>query len=236
MIDFEEAIKRPFTSLGVLAFGGLLLSLIWVLSFAANVAQVLNILVLLIGFFWEGFLIEVAHFQLIGKKKVPSWSNFRRLFLSGVMAMIVSIVYWLPTILLMVPVVMFLITLPSSEISVGGIISLIFFGTAAGIVGLVTWYIAPLALVRYARSYRLKDAFAFRTVFRQAFTITYFTAFLFVFSYGLALLVLGIISVITIIGPLIALFLLPAAHSITMYMVYASVVKKLDFKVQRKKR
>lgn len=82
MIDFEEAIKKPFTDLGKLVLG-IILSVVPIINWIA-----------------QGYVIENSG---LGRnkpsKKMPEWDNLGEYFIKGLTSYIIILIYILPAII-----------------------------------------------------------------------------------------------------------------------------------------
>jgi hypothetical protein len=92
MVSYEEAVKKPFTDLKKLLIGILL-----------SIIPIANLVV-------TGFAIESSG---VGKakpsKKMPEWKEFWYLFVKGLAAVVIKIIYMIPAVLVIVVAVGFAI-------------------------------------------------------------------------------------------------------------------------------
>jgi len=209
MVDYGQALKKPFTDLKKLIIG-ILLSMIPIVD---------STLV-------TGFEIESSG---LGKtkpsRKMPEWKHWKYLFMKGFGAAVVKLAYMLPAIILigigviitavdivqmlqdaMTPDIIY--TISNDEIAAqefgqafwakNGLsiittmlkISPIFI--AGGILFLLAEFLSPIAVLNYLKKKRLGAAFEFGLVFRKSFTTKYILA---VLTMVLVAIVLGSILV-----------------------------------------
>ena len=153
-MSFGNALHRPFTDWKKLGIGALV-TLVPILNFATF-----------------GYALRCANTK---KDDLPDWSEFGELWVSGIVALIISLIYAIPYMIIMFATVG---TAMMSAFSGSGSMM---FGTLGGgmlitvLVGLLTFYIAPVAVLRANRE-GFGAAFHFGDVFRNAFTGTYFMA------------------------------------------------------------
>jgi hypothetical protein len=221
MVNYEEAVKKPFTDLGKL-FLGVVLSAFPVLNWIS-----------------QGFVLECSG---VGKnrpsRKMPAWKNFKDLIIKGFLSYLVIFVYAIPAILVfsvsvgyafaslfptfvgMIPEGMssgasgagmaqmfsqnwmqLLPTLFSASIV---LIPMIALGI---ILLLLAVYMSPIAILNYIKSRKFEKAFDLGFVMKKTFTVKY------LFAWLMAILIALVIkSVLTIwlgtwIGSAAAIFI-----------------------------
>ena len=210
-MNFTEAVKRPFQDLKTLIIG-IIIMLIPIVNFTVG----------------AGYFIECARTRLKGSKKLPEWKDWGKLFMKGVGAFVIGLVY-------AIPVIVVLLLTVGSTILAGGLSGLI-NGSGLAIVnalatlgiGLVVTFVVAIivslvssaALIRYADKGNFGAAFEFSAVFKKAFTGTYFSAWLITMIY--VLIVVFVLSIIPVIGSIIASFIV----GVTMYTFLAEAYKK----------
>ena len=204
MVKYKEAFKRPFTDVIKLLIGILL-----------NIIPIVNFLA-------QGYHLECARTSNKKKYKLPKWKNWGNLFVRGLLSTIIGIIYLLPTLIILFIGVgtAFLTTITTQEIlpilATGG--PLIIIGL---ILGIVTAYIAPMAIINYAMNYKFLTGFEFGKIFKKAFTGTYFVAWLLVGIYGVVLSL--IFNFIPVVGSGISSFI----AGITMFTVLGEIYSKV---------
>jgi uncharacterized protein involved in cysteine biosynthesis len=238
MVNYDEAIRKPFTDLKNLVIG-IVLSLIPIVNFTVV----------------TGFAIESSG---LGKtkpsKKMPEWRDWGNLFIKGLTALVIKIIYMIPAVLVIaLGVGVALSDLAGSvlgstitpelmnQIETGEttsqqilnifrenwylILPAIIKAAPALIIGfilaLIASFVTPIAVLNYLKNKRFNAAFEFGTVFKKALTGKYVTAWLVVAIIGT---ILGfILSLIPIIGQTILSFIM----GIIGYSIYGQVYKEV---------
>lgn len=219
MVDYEQAIKKPFTDIVKLLIG-IVLSMIPI-----------------IHWFAKGFILESSG---LGKtrpsKKMPEWKNWRDLFIKGLLSDIIFLIYAIPAI------VIFLIGVGYAAAS----LIETYFGTVLGqniaqnwvlaipsliaaapiillgfILMLIAIYLIPIAILNYIKTKRFSAAFELNSVFKKAFTGKYFVVWL--AAIIITAIITIILSFIPIIGPGIAFFI----TGVIAYSLYGQIYKEI---------
>jgi len=187
MVQYGIAIKRPFTDIKKLVIGFLL-----------NILPIVNFLVI-------GYQLECAKTAMNRNFKLPDWKNWGELFIRGLLNVILVIIYAIPFFIVLA---ILGITVFTSLIEAGITQSpaniLSGLGSAIGgsiilvIIGVLTVYILPLAVLSYVEKWRFGDIFAFGKILSKAFTTQYFVAWILLAIYGFILSV--ILSIIPFFG------------------------------------
>jgi hypothetical protein len=189
MVNYTEAIKRPFSDIKTLAVG-ILISIIPIVNFIAM-----------------GYMLKCAKTAMAGKKPLPEWEAYGNLFVKGVVAALIALAY------VIIPVLIIGISLGTAILSyfggvaagmMGGAGSMAAIGSAGigiivgGILYLIAMYFIPAALMNYAKTEQASSAFKLREVFKKALSVDYLIVWLVVAVYAM---ILGVItSIIPIIG------------------------------------
>jgi hypothetical protein len=221
MVNYEEALMKPFTDMKKLIIG-IVLSLIPIVNFTVV----------------TGYAIESSG---VGKtkqsKNMPEWKGWWHLFVKGLTAIVIKIVYLIPAIAVLsiavglamgdiantllgtvvTPEIMsqmqmtdntpqevrnmfgqnWYLVLPSI-IRVAPIFAIGF------LLALMATFLTPIAVLNYAKNKRFSAAFDVSAVVRKALTGQYILTWLAVIIFGV---VLGLVlSFIPFVGPAIALF------------------------------
>ncbi|MFH0977940.1 MAG: DUF4013 domain-containing protein [Candidatus Woesearchaeota archaeon] len=155
MGNFIDAIKRPFTEVGKLAIGTLLL----IIPFVNMVS----------GVFAYGYILRCAR----TKQGLPAWDNWEELFVDGVILPVIILIYAIP----FVGVLLFtgfeaLKSVLTGETAGLGKSLVILAGVA-----LLTAYIIPSALLSYSKNRRYWESFGPR-VFINAIRADYLKAWM----------------------------------------------------------
>lgn len=231
MVDFESAFKKPFTNMQKLIIG-ILLSIIPI-----------------VNWFARGFAMECSG---VGKNKssnkMPEWKDWSDYFIKGFSAVIISLIYALPALLVFLlgagsllgsifrmalnNVLPFAMAGRGNAIVEGfttgnfmeilpGLIKFAPFLLASLLVGLLAAYLIPMATLFYLRKNDISDAFQFKKVFKKAFTSDYFIAWLVVAFVGAIGSV--ILSIIPLIGGAAASFII----SIISFTLFGEIYLKI---------
>lgn len=193
MVDYTVSIKRPFSDLTKLLIGIVL-----------SIIPIVNIIAF-------GYTLTCAKTAMKKKFDLPEWENIVGLFVSGLLAAIIGLIYAI------IPVAII-------AVSAGAIIYSIWAAVMAGtmpavgsllvgsgiglVIGLLVLllaaYLAPMAILNYVNTNEFGSAFS-GEVFRKAFTAEYLVAWIVAMVYQLVLLI--ILVWIPFIGPAIASFI-----------------------------
>jgi len=189
MVDYVESVKRPFTDIGKL-----------VLGIVISIIPIVN-------FMFSGYLLNVAKSAMKKDMELPKWENWGTLFVEGLLAFVIGIIYMLPVVVILGGLLLV------GGLSVPGLITggmLGMAGVMAGlgiylvvlvIVGLVLGFLSTVALLTYAETRDFSSAFAFRDIIKKAFTGTYIVGFI------ITMVIVGVIAFIIGLIPLIGQFL-----------------------------
>ena len=189
MVDYVESVKRPFTDIGKL-----------VLGIVISIIPIVN-------FMFSGYLLNVAKSAMKKDMDLPKWENWGTLFVEGLLAFVIGIIYMLPVVVILGGLLLV------GGLSVPGLIAggmLGMAGVMAGlgmyivvlvIVGLVLGFLSTVALLTYAETRDFSSAFAFRDIIKKAFTGTYIVGFI------ITMVIVGVIAFIIGLIPLIGQFL-----------------------------
>ncbi|MBU1245689.1 MAG: DUF4013 domain-containing protein [Nanoarchaeota archaeon] len=204
MTKYGEAFKRPFTDVVKLLIG-ILLSIVPIVNFISS-----------------GYQLECAKTANKNKFKLPDWKNWGNLFVRGLLAMIIGIIYMLPALILFTIGIgtafltgfftedVFSMIATSGPVILSGLVLLI-----------IAAYISPMALTNYAMTYKFSAGFDFKKIFKKSFTGKYSLAWLFVIIY--AFIVSYILGFIPYVGSAIASFIL----GVTMLTLFGSIYSKV---------
>jgi len=189
MVDYVESVKRPFTDIGKL-----------VLGIVISIIPIVN-------FMFSGYLLNVAKSAMKKDMELPKWENWGTLFVEGLLAFVIGIIYMLPVVVILGGLLLV------GGLSVPGLITggmLGMAGVMAGlgiylvvlvIVGLVLGFLSTVALLTYAETRDFSSAFAFRDIIKKAFTGTYIVGFI------ITMVIVGVIAFIIGLIPFIGQFL-----------------------------
>ena len=221
MVNYEEAVKKPFTDLGKL-FLGIVLSAFPILNWIA-----------------QGFVLECSG---VGKnrpsRKMPEWKGFKDLIIKGFLSYLIIFVYAIPAILVF-------------SVSAGYAFASLFptfvgmmpEGVSSGVVGsgmaqmfsqnwmqllptlfsasivlipmvalgiillLLAVYMSPIAILNYIKNRKFEKAFDLGFVMKKTFTVKYLFAWLMAILIALVIKSVLTIWVGTWIGSAAAIFI-----------------------------
>ncbi len=226
MVNFEGAIKRPFTDFKKLGIGALMY-MIPIVSFITM-------------FFALGYGLECAKTAMKKKEKLPEWTDWGNLFLKGLSVFAIALIYAIPIGIIAAFMVVKAIQgigsyntmlsvqpemIMSNMASLGlGFILLI-------VLLLLLSYIMPMVLMFFVDKWKFGDAFKLGEIFKKAFTGKYFVAWIVIMVYSFAIsFLVGIVSAITAVTfilPLIISAFLNMVLMITSMTVFGEVYKEI---------
>jgi len=190
----EDALKYPFRGDdsterlvigGALPFLGIAIYLVGLLLTLAFVGFFILPFSIVPQIFLWGYLVAVVGALLAGQEEPPGFDDWKRLGIDGLKAILVSIGYSLPMILL---VIVFVTFVAIADVSMGTgptattqfALQLVVFGVMALAVAysLALYYVLPAAIVNFVREDDLAAAFHLRTIKDIVLTSDYFVAWL----------------------------------------------------------
>lgn len=186
MVNYAEALKKPFSDIKKL--------LIYI---ALSIIPIIN-------FMSVGYLLDTAETSMKKKKDLPEWKDFARLFVEGVKAFVIGIVYMIP-IFIMGAFVFGPMMTSLLEFNMDFIFeNLMLMSTGLivlGLIALLIGYFSLGALMRYSKTRNMKEAFNFNAISKKVFTGKYFAAWFI----GLIIFVLvsAVFSLIPVIGQIL---------------------------------
>jgi hypothetical protein len=190
MVDFAEAVKRPLRADPVTIALGVLFALIYPLRPLLH-----------------GFGVETARRTQRGHEKMPQFDDFIDMYLSGLIVLVILILYFVPAALLLVagalasiPLLMstatgmvyangFLIMQLLPAVAGGA------FGAVALFFGLLACITAPIGIQLYAHNKRIGSAFEFGKIFQVISRGEYWVTWLLLVAYGVVLI--GAVGILT---------------------------------------
>lgn len=222
MVDYIEAIKKPFSDLKTLAIGTVL-----------SMIPLVNLLA-------AGFAIKVAEDTIKGKKALRGFAvkDIVEYLIKILMAAVISIVYMIiPMIIVGIGVGAGFASLigeiadPSAmgdaffkAITLGGPLLLI-----GGLLGLVATILQPMAMMNWLKAGKIGAAFKIGEVVKKALTAQYLITLVVIVVYAMVLaFVTGLIGgllAITVIVPLILVGLVSFVMQVTVMTMYAEASK-----------
>ncbi len=169
-MEIFNALKKPFTNLKKLGIG-LILNLIPIVNFLSF-----------------GYVLECSGVGVNKpSNKLPEWKDWSELFIKGLLATIISIIYYIPIFILSKIFVSALeITYGSSEMVSMAYLQHLIDNLAIlmpaliliSIVNLIISYLLPAALLNYLKHRSFSQAFKFNIIFKKVFNRKYFIAWL----------------------------------------------------------
>lgn len=217
-VNYEEAIKKPFTDLTKLIIG-IVLSIIPIVHWLA-----------------KGFILECSGLGKIKpSKKMPEWKGWGHLFIKGLVSDIILLIYAIPAILVFLvgagsfvgaltgesPEVISQIMSQNWYLVMPVLLQLAPIMIVSFILWLVAVYLTPIAVLNYLKTKRFGEAFNFSEITRKAFTADYFVVWL--IALILTAIVTVILSIIPVIGPQIAFFI----TGVIVYSLYGQIFRKI---------
>lgn len=221
MVDYIEAIKRPFSDLRK---SGLAALFIWIP---------------IVSFFSLGYFLECAKTSSKNKRELPEWENYKEKFIKGFLYMIISLIYALPLIgvfsILFIKFVDTLFIKNSIQVLTTGdltrimpaIINLfltpeiIGYIIAALVLGFIAAYLVPMALILYTLNEKFSYAFNFREIFKRVLTKKY------AFAWAVAGIYYTLLNSILGFVPFVGGIIASALGGITSYTIYGSVYREI---------
>jgi len=194
MVDFGEAIKRPFSDWKKLAIGA--------------VMYMIPIVNIITQFFGMGYVLTCGATAIKKQKKLPEWKDWGGLFIKGLLAAIIGIIYLIPAIIIGVIAVGATVLTGFTAEAMPAMLGSLGAGMVVTLlVGLLTVYIVPVAILMYASEGKFGSAFRLGDVFKKAFTGKYFAAWILAVVSSVVLHVVGLLIsaplAITIVLPLV---------------------------------
>jgi len=157
------------------------------------VLLVFPILSIITGFLVKGYQLECARTAMKKKQKLPEWIDFSKLFVNGILALIIGIVYALPFLIflfLSVGTVFINMIKTGTELTSEALITSMNSFTVPGLIitiilFVLAIYITPIAVLNFVNKNKFKDAFKLKLVFKKAFTSKYLITIIFILAYSI---------------------------------------------------
>lgn len=194
MVDFVESIKLPITNIKDTVIGIILMA-IPIISFLAL-----------------GYIYETAKNTMKGKTQLAEWTNWSKLFIQGLLSVIISIIYAIPMLVVAgvfigLPLLsalpalltgdMTALTAQLSTLGIGIILTII--------LAIFTILWSPIAILHYINTGKFGAAFNLGTVTKKVLTGTYIISFIVGVVY--LLIVSFILGLIPFVGTFIGSYL-----------------------------
>jgi len=226
-VDYEQAIKKPFTDITKLIIG-IVLSIIPIVHWLA-----------------KGFILECSG---MGKtkpsKKMPEFKDWWHLFVKGLASDVILLIYLIPAILV------FTVGIGTAMGSLGTLVAS--FITPTGTPGetselfsqywylalptlvkvapimlvgfillLIAFYLTPVAVLQYLKTKKFGEAFNLNKVTKKTFTGDYLVVW--IIAAVLTGITTFILSIIPVVGPRIAFFV----AGVISYSLYGQIFRKV---------
>ena len=223
MVNYSEAFKRPFQNFGKLLLG-LVFSFIPIVNFIAT-----------------GYGLECARTASKKKFKLPEWENFGKLFVDGLLAVLITLIYFMiPAVLAGIAFIMIIVKMGLFNLAnkiditaidyvnpaiINMIMPYIVLLIIAGLLFIFAFYISYMGLMEFAINKKFSKAFDFRKILRKAFTGKYFSVFFITMVYS-AIVLLALFLVSTYI-PIIPVIFASWMLTITIYTLFGELYSEL---------
>lgn len=209
MVDFVEAIKLPFTNIKDTVVGIILFAI-----------PIINLLAL-------GYVYETAKNTMKGKMQLAQWTNWSKLFVQGLLSVIISIIYAIPALIVAgvfigLPLLQALpglmtgdmtaLTAQFSTMGIGIILTII--------LGLFMVLWSPIAVLHYINTGKFGSAFQLGTITKKVLTGTYIIAWI------VSIVCFLVISAILAMIPFIGVFIGGYLATIIMVNMLAAAYKE----------
>ncbi|MBU3896849.1 MAG: DUF4013 domain-containing protein [Nanoarchaeota archaeon] len=205
-MNFIDAIKRPVQDIKTLIIG------------------IIIMIIPIVSFIGIGYFLECARTTLKRNNKLPEFKDWTNLFVKGLIAAIIGIIYAIPVMIVLVLTV-------GTTVLAGGLSAM--QGTAlinalatlgmgmilTLIVAAVVSLLSSVAMIRYAEKGKFGAAFELSAICKKAFTGKYFAAWFVSMLYAVFIVV--VLSFIPVIGTTIGAFL----AGVTVYTYLADAYK-----------
>jgi len=207
MVDFETAFKRPFTDIKKLVIGIVL-----------QVIPIVNLLAL-------GYQLNCARTAMGKDFKLPEWEDWGKLFVKGLLAVVITVIYILPALIVLIASVGMaffaalgaqggdIIAIAMGSIGIGALLGFLLMLLAA--------YVLPAAILSYVKDDKIGSAFKFKAVSKKAFKVDYLVVWIVMTIYEIILV--AILSVIPIMGSAAGTFI----ASVTSMTAFGEVYPEL---------
>ena len=237
MVDFVEALKRPFSDTKKLLIGSLL-----------GIIPIVNFTVIGYTLVSTGFTKEE-----VKKDGLPEWANYGDLFMKGLVAVIIGIILFLPAALVLLGTLGIVIISPALSLIFGGLpietwdkliagqitelqiqdwfaqnwtqfiplfINAVPFLLLGAVLALLAYYIMPAALLGWLKEDRFSAAFSWK-VLKMTATLDYLVNWLIVGFLG------GIVSSLLGWIPFLGMGITMYARGVFSYTVFAEIYERV---------
>jgi hypothetical protein len=202
LVDYVEAIKRPFTDLKKFVIGVIL-----------SVIPIVNLI-------FTGYLLNTAETAMRKQKELPEFEGFGKLFVDGLLAAIIGLIYMIPVFLLFgILYLVGLATIPSvADFTNGGFLAALFGGFGITfilllITGFIFTYLATGAMLRFAERRKFGEAFDLGEITKKVLTGAFFLPWLISVVLG------GVINFVLRLIPVVGWIVGPFVVGVFMYTI-----------------
>lgn len=216
MAEYKQSFKRPFTD-GRKFLVGCILYMI----------PIVNVIT---SFFALGYVLRCARRAMVNDYRLPEWDDWGEMFVKGILATVISIIYMLPALVLgyLFGGKELLISMATMDFTSGFnaqlIIPLVFM--------LLASYIIPYAILSFVDVGRFESAFKILKIAEKAFTLRYFAPWLAAFVYGSILFsvayILNFYLSSTIVLPFIISAVAMFINGVTSMSILGGAYKELE--------
>lgn len=223
MIDFVEAVKRPWKTDPITIVLGTLFSVF------APLRPLLH-----------GLGVETARRSQSGNETMPHFSDFVDMYLSGLLVIVVGVLFFVPAILVLllgavitIPLVATIFTSMAQNpiLSVQSFIGLLVNGAVFGAIALVLTFLAtlmaPIGIQLFSHDKKVGSAFQLSKIWKVISLADYWVTWLLLMAYGVVLI--GVVAILSIpsFNALSGLFMGAATYTwwMTSYIMFGEVVK-----------
>ncbi len=223
MIDFVEAVKRPWKTDPITIVLGTLFAVF------APLRPLLH-----------GLGVESARRTQSGNETMPHFSDFVDMYLSGLLVIVVGVLFFIPALMVLllgaiitIPLVwsIFISLTQNPILSVQSFIGLLVNGAVFGALALILTFfamlMAPIGIQLFAHDKRIGSAFQLSKIWKVISMSDYWITWLLLMAYGVVLI--GVVAILSIpsFNALSGLFMGAATYTwwMTSYIMFGEVVK-----------
>jgi hypothetical protein len=243
MVEYMNAIKKPFTDMKTLGIGTILFTIIVVLSlfsqiglFAGMFGAILGqfelssiialfsgiglILAIILGVFVFGYFVNLLRVTLNGNKEMPKWefNKIGKYIIDSLKIAFIYLVYSIPMYVLF-----FLqIILSSMGIDLFGIPVL--FGFFLGIIAVI---FLPMAICFSVKENNIMSAFKFGAILKKVLTAKFWISIIVLIGYTLGMLVLLSILMFILTITIVGLLLTPVLYGVLVFAIESTTLTVL---------
>ncbi|NGM69739.1 DUF4013 domain-containing protein [Natronolimnobius sp. AArcel1] len=179
--------------------------------------------------FLMGYFVRVLETTVAGANEPPAFEDWGELFIKGISAILIGLVYSLVPAILYVILVSVLLGTGGALGGDGGVLAGLGFMSMLTFIPLMMFisYIVPAALTNYARTGDISAAFDIGVIKSVAFSVDYLVAMLLPIVVGVVVWVAAFVLAVTIIG----LLFVPVLYFymyVAIFRMFGSAFAKTD--------